>query len=693
MPIKYIPYLPETIEGQAILNNFFRTRRVLKHNGSEKATERIRRGMPLYEVEILEEVKPENSISRNDQTSPTDEAGKNLLIRGECLSACAYLKDQGTKIDLVYIDPPFASGADYAKKIYLRRNPHLTQQLAAAEEQLTLDEMQAFEEKMYGDIWNKEDYLNWMYENLQAIKSVMSETASIYVHLDWHIGHYVKILLDEVFGEDNFRNEIVWKRSTAHSDSSGFANLHDTIFYYSLSEDFYFDIQFETYRDDYVKTYYRHKDKKGVFLDRDLSAKGLKGRGYYYAWKGKDGYWRCPIETMERYEKEDRLYYTENKTPRYKQYMEEMPGTPVQDLWTNIYAVNSQAQERVEYATQKPEALLERIINASSDKGMTVADFFGGSGVTAAVAHRLGRRFVHADVGLNSIQTARDRLRAAGAAFAVREVKDGVSLFRNPQQTNDKLQTLIPGFARNTATLDRAFWAGSLQDSKLGMIPVYLPDLKDHTQKVLDVPRLNKMLNEALPPLMDMGVKKAVVYYVDMEDEKEITAFIKDYNLTEVELELRDLKEVLDEVTLNDEAEYETSPDGLTLTISRFHSDRLAQKINEYNQRKGVQPKKEAATLFDDDLDAATRPKHAFKPIQFSDSGLELIEYMSLDCTAPEGIWHSDEEIKIDKKGFVIRNGKKTKAFWDGKITGKKTPLRLKIRNIAGDESVWMLEK
>src|SRR5699024_9094758 len=143
-------------------------------------------------------------------------------------------------VDLVYIDPPFASGADYAKKVYIRRNPKVAEAIEKAEQELDIDELKAFEEKMYGDVWDKEKYLNWMWENLMAIKSVMSETASIYVHLDYHIGHYVKILLDEVFGEDNFRNEIIWKRSTAHSDSSGFANLHDSVFYYSKSEEYIF---------------------------------------------------------------------------------------------------------------------------------------------------------------------------------------------------------------------------------------------------------------------------------------------------------------------------------------------------------------------------------------------------------------------------------------------------------------------
>ena len=381
MAIKYIPYFPNTLEGQAVLDNFVRTKRILRYRDNDRVEERIQQGMPLYETELQERV------GRNQNG--------NLVLRGECLSACAYLKDKGITVDLVYIDPPFASGADYAKKVYLRRNPKVAEAIRQAESELDIEELRSFEEKMYGDIWNKESYLNWMYENLMAIKSVMSDTASIYVHLDYHIGHYVKILMDEVFGEDNFRNEIVWKRSTAHNDSTGYANLHDCIFYYSKSSDLYFDIPMVPYTQEYIDRYYNKTDENGrKYLDRDLSAKGLKGSGYSYSWNGKEGYWRCPISTMQKMEREGRLYYTSNGTPRYKQYLDEMEGVPAQDLWTDIYAVNSQADERVDYATQKPEALLERIIKASSNKGMVVADFFGGSGVTAAVANRLGRKFI-----------------------------------------------------------------------------------------------------------------------------------------------------------------------------------------------------------------------------------------------------------------------------------------------------------
>lgn len=217
MAIKYVPYFPTTVSGQAVLDNFQRTQRILRYRESDKVTERIVRGMPLYEVTETERVGDADS--------------DNMIIHGECVSACAYLKDKGITVDLVYIDPPFASGADYAKKVYVRRNPLVAKAIKQAEQELDDDELKAFEEKMYGDIWDKEKYLNWMYENLMAIRSVMSENASIYVHLDYHIGHYVKILLDEIFGEDCLVNEIIWCYNGPGSPGmKQYNRKHDTIF-------------------------------------------------------------------------------------------------------------------------------------------------------------------------------------------------------------------------------------------------------------------------------------------------------------------------------------------------------------------------------------------------------------------------------------------------------------------------------
>ena len=678
MATKYISYYPNTLEGQALLDNFVRTRRILRYRDNDRIVEHIKRGMPLYEVESLEK------RGANEK--------HNLMMHGECLSTCAYLKEQGVEVDLVYIDPPFASGADYAKKIYIRRNPLVQKAMKEAEQNLDNEEMKEFEEKMYGDIWDKERYLNWMYENLMAIKSVMSENASIYVHLDYHIGHYVKILMDEIFGEENFRNEIVWKRSTAHNDSTGFANLHDNIFYYSKSSNLYFETPMVPYSEEYISNYYNKQDEDGrKYLDRDLSAKGLKGSGYSYTWKGKEGYWRCPITTMERLEKEGRIYYSSNGTPRYKQYLDEMEGVPAQDLWVDIFAVNSQAEERVDYATQKPEALLERIIKASSNEGMLVADFFGGSGVTAAVAHKLNRRFIHGDVNINSLQTARDRLVNAGAEFEIKEVKDGVRLFRNPVQTMDKLRNnLIPGLTAN-AKLDSQYWAGSIMDSKYGMMPVYLPNLLDGSKRVLDKSEMMNIIHKALPDLPD-EVKRVIIYYVDVEEISELRQFIEAENQqTLIEFELRDLKQVLDEVIMEDEAEWDLQeakdPLGLSmgwkLQLKSFHSDRVAKKVHDFNEKGVLQTNKKRAS-----------GKSAnFSKIKLSDEGLETIEWASVDCVNAEknAPWHSDMEVKIEKMGTVTINGKKTQDYWDASIVSDDKPLRLKIRNICGDETIFVL--
>ncbi|MCX7109958.1 MAG: site-specific DNA-methyltransferase [Proteobacteria bacterium] len=674
MPVKYIPYYPLTVEGQAILDNITRTRRVLRYRDNDKVVDRIKRGMPYYELETLETVGD----------NPT-----NQLIRGECLSACAYLKDRGIQVDLVYIDPPFASGADYAKKVYLRRNPTVAEQIARAEEELEMDELRAFEEKMYGDIWNKEDYLNWMYENLQAIKSVMSETASIYVHLDWHIGHYVKVLMDEVFGEDAFQNEIVWKCTTAHSDAGYYGNNFNSIYFYTRSVESIFNEVIQAYDEDYLNRF-KSKDPDGrLWESGNLTAKGLKGAGYDYEYKGCRSLWRCPLETMERLDREGRLHITKTGGIRLKVYKDELKGMPCQALWTDINPVNSQASERTDYATQKPEALLERIIKASSNEGMLVADFFGGSGATAKVAHGLKRNFIHVDVGLNSIQTARDRLKAAGAGFAVYDIQDGVSLFRNPVQTMDKLKQLITGL-KNEDALD-SFWEGSINDSKLGAMPVYVPNLLDHGSKVLDIPLMNRILNEAMPDLPD-GIKKVIVYYVDIENEDGLKKFIHEYNVTGIGIELRDLKIILDDVVVNDTVDYtmEHTENGYEFDFNSFTSDRLVQKIDAYNQKKALNDnKKSLFELNDATEDSKGKKKISFNPITISKNGLELIEVISLDCSNGDGLWKSDYELKIDKLGYAIINGVKTKAFWDGKVTSKIKPLRIKIRNIAGDESVF----
>ena len=633
MATKYISYYPNTLEGQALLDNFVRTRRILRYRDNDRIVEHIKRGMPLYEVESLEK------RGANEK--------HNLMMHGECLSTCAYLKEQGIEVDLVYIDPPFASGADYAKKIYIRRNPLVQKAMKEAEQNLDNEEMKEFEEKMYGDIWDKERYLNWMYENLMAIKSVMSENASIYVHLDYHIGHYVKILMDEIFGEENFRNEIIWYYTNKMSGSTSphdFVCEHDTVFRYSKGDSYTYNVITEE-REEAVK------QSKRVKVD----GKNMRAR-----------------------DEEGNIIYELSTDKKIK------------DVWKIPYIASTDTQ-RVDYATQKPEALLVRVIEASSNEGMLVADFFGGSGVTAAVAHKLNRRFIHGDVNINSLQTARDRLVNAGAEFEIKEVKDGVRLFRNPVQTMDKLRNnLIPGLTAN-AKLDSQYWAGSIMDSKYGMMPVYLPNLLDGSKRVLDKSEMMNIIHKALPDLPD-EVKRVIIYYVDVEEISELRQFIEAENQqTLIEFELRDLKQVLDEVVMEDEAEWDLQEAkdslglsmGWKLQLKSFHSDRVAKKVHDFNEKGVLQTNKKRAS-----------GKSAnFSKIKLSDEGLETIEWASVDCVNAEknAPWHSDMEVKIEKMGTVTINGKKTQDYWDASIVSDDKPLRLKIRNICGDETIFVL--
>lgn len=625
MPIKYIPYVPNTVQGQAVLANLTRTQRLLSYRDNDQVVQRIMRGMPMYEAQQVEVV------------GDAAKAAENLVIRGECLSACAHLKANNIQVDLVYIDPPFASGADYAKKVYIRRNPNLAEKIAAAEEQMDSEELRAFEETMYGDIWNKEAYLNWMYENLMAIKSVMSETASIYMHLDWHIGHYVKILMDEVFGEGNFRNEIIWNYQSGGRQENLFSRKHDVLFFYTLTDEWHFD------------------------ADAIGEERGAKKRNNMKKGTDEDG----------------RVYFTINSNGKEYKYYEDEKLTP-SDVWTDVSHIQQKDPQRVGYATQKPKALLERVIKASSSKGMVVADFFGGSGVTALMANNLGRKFIHCDVGVNSIQTIRDQLKEANASFHILELQDGVSLFRNPQQTMDKLATLIPGLRKGIEGVGK-FWFGSVGSSKDGETPVYVPDLINSQAKVLDIPLINTIVNLELHELT-IDVKKVIVYYVDIEDKTAIEKFIDENNTTTTQIELRDLKNLLQEMVLEDEVQYSLKPENgaYKLSIDSFTSDRVMQKISAFNEKGKL----------------TASAKKPFKGIDISDTGLELIEWLSVDYTSADkdAAWHSGAEVKIDKLGYISTDGVKSKTFWDGSLDCAKKPKRLKMRNICGDETVFMLK-
>ena len=288
-----------------------------------------------------------------EATLATGTESMNRLIYGDNLLAMAALlaSDEENpslrgKVDLIYIDPPFDSRADYRTKVNL---PGTT-----IEQKPTVIEQFA-----YSDTWadGTASYLAMITPRLILMRELLTESGSIYVHLDWHVVHYVKIALDEIFGKDNFRAEIIWKRTSAHADSSSLGSVHDTLLWVSKGSEYNWIPQYMPYNEWYVKQYYRYSDPDGrKFMSGDMSAAGLSGGGYDYEWKGIRRVWRVPLASMERLDAEGRIFYTKNGMPRMKRYLDESKGQPLDDLWEDIQPVVSWAQEKVGYGTQKPEA-------------------------------------------------------------------------------------------------------------------------------------------------------------------------------------------------------------------------------------------------------------------------------------------------------------------------------------------------
>lgn len=301
--------------------------------------------------------------------------GDNLLtmqalLAGDPLTGLPSLRG---KVDLIYIDPPFDSKADYRTPITLPN--------ASVSQRPTVIEQFA-----YADTWEEGtiSYLKMIYPRLMLMKEMLSEKGSIYVHIDWHIGAYVKVVLDEIFGKENFRNEIIWKRGTvkgAKAVGNQFARNHDMILYYSKGNDYVYHTQYLPYSEEYIKQRYTKNDNdgRGPYTDQAIGTRSE--------------------ESLVEMAKDNRIFITSTGKRRVKYYLSEAKGIAMDDSWNDISEVNSMAKENVGYATQKPEALLERIIKSSSNEGDLVCDFFGGSGTTAAVAEKLGRRWITCDIG------------------------------------------------------------------------------------------------------------------------------------------------------------------------------------------------------------------------------------------------------------------------------------------------------
>ena len=337
---------------------------------------------------------------------------RNRLIWGDKKYVLpSLLPEFAGKVNLIYIDPPFDTGADFSFNATLHDHPDTDEDEAAS----FVKEPSIIEQKAYRDTWGRGlgSYLRWFYEATVLLRELLTENGSMYVHLDWHIGHYAKAILDEVFGLSCFVNEIIWKRTGTHGTSRAFGVVHDTILVYAKTENYTFHPPSLPLEKDYLDSHYIQREQDGRRFQL-VSAHGAgEGPGRRFGKKEIEPppgrHWAYTQETIDKMLNEGKIVFTSTGMPRVKRYADEAT-MPVSSLWIDIAVINSQAAERVNYPTQKPEALIDRIIKAASSEGDLVLDCFCGSGTTAAVAERLNRRWIACDLGRFAIHTTRKRL-------------------------------------------------------------------------------------------------------------------------------------------------------------------------------------------------------------------------------------------------------------------------------------------
>jgi DNA modification methylase len=329
-------------------------------------------------------------------------SGKPSALVDTRVIYCGDNRDQLQKIpdnciDLIYIDPPFNSNRNY--EVFWGETR----------------EKRAFEDRHA----STQAYIDFMRPICEQLHRVLKTTGSFYYHCDWHASHYVKIMLDQIFGENQFQNEIVWKRSSAHSDTkqgmAQYGRIYDSIFFYTKSDEWTWNPLYQAYDENYLSGNYRNTDPDGRrWKSTDLTA-AKPGGDTDYEWKGrrpsKGRYWAYSKANMGKFDSEGRLYYTSSGLPRLKQYLDEMPGVALQNMWIDIPPIASQSAERLGYPTQKPLALLDRIIKASSNPNDIVLDAFCGCGTAIVAAENLGRQWIGIDVSPTACRVMAKRLR------------------------------------------------------------------------------------------------------------------------------------------------------------------------------------------------------------------------------------------------------------------------------------------
>jgi len=373
--------------------------------------------LPFQTIEQVDEPRSEKELRLQpdlfDETSGRQLKGwTNKLIWGDNKLILSSLKNGPLReeiekqggIKLIYIDPPFDVGADFSMDIEIgddtfTKRPNVLEELA------------------YRDTWGKgaDSFISMIYERLVLMRDLLAEDGSIYVHCDWRVNSYIRVAMEEIFGRDRLVNEIVWKRGYGHGDAKrSMGAAQDTIFFFTKSNSYTLNPFYHAHSEEYLTSFFKHQDERGRYKLENLTSPSPRPN-LTYPYKGfpppQKG-WRVNAEKMAQFDADGRLYFPKKTDGRImkKVYLHELEGQPMTDLWTDIKPISAQHAERADYPTQKPETLLERIIKASSNEGDLVADFFCGSGTTAAVAEKLGRKWITSDLGKFAIHTTRKRM-------------------------------------------------------------------------------------------------------------------------------------------------------------------------------------------------------------------------------------------------------------------------------------------
>ncbi len=501
------------------------------------------------------------------------------------------LKEYRGKIDLIYIDPPFDSKADYKKQIKVRRQP-------------VYGDMSSFEEKQYGDIWTNDEYLQFMYERLIILRELLSENGSIFLHCDWHKNAYLKIIMDEVFGNggDNaagpgYKNEIVWQRTGAHNDAGKYGVVHDTIYWYTKSSKYFFNMEMIPLTEDHISSRFKTVEPETGrrFYPGPITA---PGDGPARIFRGKSllppagRHWSYSQENINELEKQNRIYYSSTGTPYLKEYADEYTeqGRRLQSVWTDILPSKT-GSEIVGYPTQKPEKLLERIIKACSKPGDLVFDCFMGSGTTQAVAMRLNRRFIGADINLGAIQITTKRLLSVAkelensrtgmepaddtkyTGFEVYNVNN-YDFFRNPVEARDLLIAAleIQPFPQSDV------WDGELDGRMVKIMPVNRIATKADLKELLaNLPYKTYEKRKEENP--NQPVERITIVCMGHEPdlkgamEQELTDYKVDIQIMDILRDKADLQ-------LKRDSEAEIVREGGKLVIRAFYPMNLMQKLS-----------------------------------------------------------------------------------------------------------------